>query len=26
VRELAGRWGTLRGEDGRHTVWFEVVR
>jgi anti-sigma regulatory factor (Ser/Thr protein kinase) len=26
VRELADRWGTLRAEDGRHTVWFEVVR
>ncbi|WP_207929122.1 ATP-binding protein [Actinomadura sp. 6K520] len=26
VQELAGRWGTLCGEDGRHTVWFEVVR
>ncbi|MFA1550999.1 ATP-binding protein [Actinomadura chokoriensis] len=26
VRELAECWGTLRGEDGRHTVWFEVVR
>jgi hypothetical protein len=26
VQALAGRWGALRGEDGRHTVWFEVVR
>ncbi|NKZ03030.1 ATP-binding protein [Actinomadura latina] len=25
VSELADRWGALRGEDGRHTVWFEVV-
>ncbi|GAA1775963.1 ATP-binding protein [Actinomadura chokoriensis] len=26
VSELADRWGALRGENGRHTVWFEVVR
>lgn len=26
VRELADRWGSLRGQAGRHTVWFEVVR
>ncbi|CNF77197.1 Signal transduction histidine kinase [Mycobacterium tuberculosis] len=25
VSELADRWGALRGENGRHTVWFEVV-
>ncbi|WP_051712513.1 ATP-binding protein [Spirillospora albida] len=24
VRELADRWGTLRGVDGRHVVWFEL--
>ncbi|TDC86881.1 ATP-binding protein [Actinomadura sp. 7K507] len=26
VSELADRWGALRGETGRHTVWFEVVQ
>ncbi|TDC56254.1 ATP-binding protein [Actinomadura sp. KC345] len=26
VSRLADRWGVLRGEDGQHTVWFEVVR
>lgn len=25
VSQLADRWGALRGENGRHTVWFEVV-
>ncbi|WP_243722966.1 ATP-binding protein [Actinomadura sp. 7K507] len=26
VNGLADCWGTLPGADGRHTVWFEVVR
>ncbi|MFI0486709.1 ATP-binding protein [Actinomadura sp. 9N215] len=26
VDGLADRWETLAGRDGRHTVWFEVVR
>lgn len=25
VSQLADRWGALRGENGHHTVWFEVV-